>query len=98
MSDNSSLSAVMQPVETAQGLPNSHYIDPAVYEEERHALLFSQWAGLAVAADVPEIGDAKPIDFLGMPLLLVRDRDELSFAASEVSGDPSSRIGSACCA
>lgn len=76
MSDNSSLSAVMQPVETAQGLPNSHYIDPAVYEEERHALLFSQWAGLAVAADVPEIGDAKPIDFLGMPLLLVRDRDE----------------------
>jgi len=30
---------------------------------------------LAVTSDVPEIGDAKPIDFLGIPLLLVRDRE-----------------------
>ncbi|MDA7424185.1 aromatic ring-hydroxylating oxygenase subunit alpha [Thalassococcus lentus] len=70
------LSQVRQPVERAQGLPNAHYIDPAVFNEERNALLFSQWAGLAVAADVPEIGDAKPITFLGMPLLLVRGRDD----------------------
>ncbi len=70
------LSQVRQPVERAQGLPNAHYIDPAVFDEERNALLFSQWAGLAVAADVPEIGDAKPITFLGMPLLLVRGRDD----------------------
>ncbi|MEM9638508.1 MAG: SRPBCC family protein, partial [Pseudomonadota bacterium] len=32
------------------------------------------WSGLAVAADVPEIGDAVPLNFLGMPLLLIRDR------------------------
>ncbi|MDU8911284.1 aromatic ring-hydroxylating dioxygenase subunit alpha [Aestuariicoccus sp. MJ-SS9] len=69
------LSAVRRNVDQAQGLPNAHYIDPAVYDEEKHALLFSQWAGLGVAADVPEPGDAKPIDFLGMPLLLVRGRD-----------------------
>lgn len=69
------LSAVRNPVETAQGLPNAHYIDPNVFDEEKQALLFSQWAGLAVAADVPEAGDAVPIEFLGMPLLLLRDKD-----------------------
>lgn len=75
MTDNAQLNAVIQPVEIAQGLPNAHYTDPAMFDEEKHALLFSQWAGLAVAADVPEIGDAVPIEFLGMPLLLLRDRD-----------------------
>ena len=69
------LSVVRKPIEQAQGLPNAHYIDPDVFEEEKHAVLFSSWAGLAVAADVPQIGDAKPIEFLGIPLLLVRDRD-----------------------
>ena len=70
------LTVVRQPVETAQGLPNAHYIDEGVFEEEKHAVLFANWAGLAVASEVPEIGDAKPIEFLGIPLLLVRDRAE----------------------
>jgi len=30
---------------------------------------------LAVASEVPEPGDAKPIEFLGIPLLLIRGRD-----------------------
>jgi len=62
-------------VEAARGLPNAHYTDAAVFEEERQALLFSQWAGLAVGADVPEPGDAKPLEFLGVPLLLIRDKE-----------------------
>ena len=70
------LSRVKEPLGTANGLPNAHYIDPAVFAEERDALLFGQWAGLAVAADVPEAGDAKPITFMGMPLLLLRDRND----------------------
>jgi len=68
------LDAVQQPIETANGLPNAHYIDPDVFNVEKQAVLCANWAGLAVAADVPESGDAKPIEFLGMPLLLVRDR------------------------
>ena len=47
------LSRVKEPLGTANGLPNAHYIDPTVFAEERDALLFGQWAGLAVAADVP---------------------------------------------
>lgn len=69
------LSSVRQPVDRANGLPNAHYIDPDVFAEERDAVLFKTWAGVAVAADVPEKGDAKPVDFLGMPLLLLRDRE-----------------------
>ncbi|SFD78377.1 Phenylpropionate dioxygenase, large terminal subunit [Sulfitobacter brevis] len=68
------LSTVRRPIENANGLPNAHYIDPQTYAEERQAVLFDNWAGLAVAADVPEVGDAVPIDFAGMPLFFVRDR------------------------
>ena len=68
------LAAVRRPVETAQGLPNAHYIDPALFAEERDAVLFATWAGIGVASEVPEPGDAKPLTFLGVPLLLLRDR------------------------
>lgn len=65
---------VLRPIQTANGLPNAHYIDPIVFDEECNALLKNQWAGLAVASQVPEPGDAKPIEFLGVPLLLLRDK------------------------
>ncbi len=72
--DQSQLNAVRQPIQHAHGLPNEHYTDPDVYAEERSAVLMFGWSGLAVAADVPEPGDARPIDFAGMPLLLIRDK------------------------
>lgn len=70
------LSSVRQPIAVAHGLPNAHYIDDEIFEEERQAVLFENWSGLAVTADVPEIGDCKPISFLGMPLLVIRDRED----------------------
>lgn len=70
------LSNVRRPVAQANGLPNAHYIDPQTFEEEKHAVLFDNWAGLAVAADVPQVGDAVPVTYLGMPLLVVRDKQD----------------------
>ena len=75
MNKHSPLSAVLQPLNTANGLPNEHYIDPAVFAEEKQSVLFNNWSGIGFGKDVPEVGDAKPIEFLGMPLLLVRDHD-----------------------
>lgn len=69
------LSSVLNDVNTANGLPNAHYIDPEVFAEERHSVLFANWAGIGFGKDIPEPGDAKPVDFLGMPILLVRDRN-----------------------
>ena len=68
-----SLEEVIRPIETARGLPNAHYISDAVFEEERDALLFRNWSGIGIAADVPEPGDVKPVNLAGMPLLVVRD-------------------------
>lgn len=68
------LSAVRRKLNVANGLPNAHYTDPETIAEENEAVLADGWAGLAVTADVPASGNAKPLTFLGEPLLLVRDR------------------------
>ena len=75
MTVHTSLGAVLQSVDRARGLPNEHYIDPAVFEEERRSVLFASWSGIGFGKDIPEKGDAKPVNFLGMPLLMVRDED-----------------------
>ena len=69
----SPLDAVMAPIDQAHGLPNAHYTDPATIAAENRATLETTWAAIAVGADVPDTGDAKPITFLGQPLLLLRD-------------------------
>ena len=59
----------------ASGLPNEHYVDPGMFAEEKRAVMFANWSGIGFGKDVPEAGDARPVEFLGMPLLIVRDRD-----------------------
>lgn len=66
------LETVMQPVETARGLPNAFYTDPEVHEAEKRVLFASTWACIGFAKDVPNRGDANPISFVGQPLLAVR--------------------------
>ncbi len=70
----STLSAVLQPVATARGLPNAHYVDPEMHQLEREKALFDNWVGVAFGKDVREPGSAMPVDFMGQPLLLVRDK------------------------
>jgi phenylpropionate dioxygenase-like ring-hydroxylating dioxygenase large terminal subunit len=69
------LADVTAPIDRARGLPNAHYTDPATIALENRACLETTWAALAVGADVPEPGDAVPVEFLGQPLLLLRDDD-----------------------
>lgn len=69
------LEDVMVEVGSARGLPNAHYIDRSVYEVERQKVLFNNWSGVGFAKDLTQPGSAKPIDFLGVPLLLLRDRE-----------------------
>ena len=68
------LEDVLRPIAQANGLSNRHYVDDQMFELEANRLLKQQWAAIAVASDVPERGDAKPIDFMDEPLLLLRDR------------------------
>lgn len=69
------LSPVLQPVAAARGLPNEHYLSDDIYREERDSVIFANWAGIGFGFDCPEPGDVMPVDFMGMPLLVVRDDD-----------------------
>jgi len=69
------LNAVLQEIEKANGLPNAHYISPEMYALEREHVFFKSWSALAFESDVSKHGDAFPVDFLGVPLLVVRTRD-----------------------
>lgn len=74
--DIEALNGVLQPVSSARGLPNDFYTEQTTYDAEREAVFFANWAAVGFGMDVPEEADAKPIDFLGLPLLLVRGRDD----------------------
>lgn len=73
-SETDELMAVLKPVNQANGLPNRHYIDPATFEAEKEAVFVRNWAAIGFAKDVPQAGYAKPVDFLGQPLVIVNDR------------------------
>ncbi len=75
MTKQTDLAGVLAPVGQARGLPNEHYVSQQTFEEERRAVLFANWSGIGFGKDVPEPGDVMPVDFVGMPLLIVRDRD-----------------------
>ncbi len=67
------LARVARPIEQADGLPNAAYADPAFFAAERDRIFRSQWACAGFGKDVPATGDMRPVEFLGQPLLLVRD-------------------------
>ena len=69
------LSNVLKSVKEATGLPNRHYVDQTVFEQEKNCLLFNNWSGIGFGKDVPNIGDVWPVSFLGLPLLIVRSQD-----------------------
>jgi len=66
--------AVLQPIEKASGLPNATYTSASFFEYERDQVLGSSWAGLWFASDLPKKGYVKPVEFMGLPLLIMRNK------------------------
>jgi phenylpropionate dioxygenase-like ring-hydroxylating dioxygenase large terminal subunit len=71
--DRTLLARVTEPVETARGLPNAFYTDADVFQAEKQAVFAANWACIGFGKDVARGGDVRPVDFLGKPLLIVRD-------------------------
>lgn len=69
------LNRVLEPVNTARGLSNDFYTDRATFEEEKRKVFFKNWTAIGFGKDVPDPGDAMPLDFAGQPILLIRDKD-----------------------
>ncbi len=67
------LDAVRRPVEAARGLPSALYTDPDALMLERARIFHAGWTCIGFGKDVPAPGDARPVDLLGAPLLLLRD-------------------------
>ena len=69
------LANVVGPIEQACGLPNEAYVSDEFAEWEQQALLARSWACIGTGRRVPEVGDAHPLEFAGMPLFMLRGRD-----------------------
>ena len=70
------LVSVLQPIEHAHGLPNACYIDRNMHAKEAAAIFKQGWAAIGFGCDVPKPGSVYPIDMLGIPLLMVRTKND----------------------
>ena len=58
-----------------RGLPNRFYNSDDVFLEERERIFEKTWVGIGFACDVPENRHAYPVEFMGLPLFLLRGDD-----------------------
>ena len=73
--DLKKLEAVNKPIENANGLPNECYINEDYLAYEREKIFCDKWTVIGVASSLPNQGDAKPYNLLGIPLILIRDKN-----------------------
>lgn len=73
--DPAAVARVLQPIETARGLPNDAYVNEAFRAFERDRVIAKTWFCVGFGRDVPNAGDAFPSDVLGLPIIMVRRED-----------------------
>lgn len=65
---------MLKPIGEARGLPNAAYTSQEHFLRERDALIARTWAACLFIDTLPSEPFAQPLDFLGLPLLVTRDR------------------------
>ena len=73
--DIEKLNNVDKPIEVANGLPNECYIKDSYFAYEKEKIFFDKWVVVGVGSSIPAPGDAKPFNLLGIPLILIRDKE-----------------------
>ena len=73
--DLKKIEQVDRPIETANGLPNECYISEDYLKYERDKIFCDKWTVIGVGNSIPNVGDAKPYNLLGIPLIMIRDND-----------------------
>ena len=73
--DSQKLKNVDKPIEVANGLPNECYISEDYLTHEKEKVFCDKWTVIGVGSSIPNPGDAKPYNLLGIPLILVRDKN-----------------------
>ena len=73
--DLKKIKVVNKNIDKAHGLPNECYTDTDYISIERKKIFENKWVVIGVGSSVPNIGDAKPFDLLGIPLIILRDKN-----------------------
>ena len=73
---DATLEAILQPIEKATGLPNQAYTSSEFFAQERDQVMGKGWAGLWFASDLPKKGYVKPVEFMGLPLVILRNKQD----------------------
>ncbi len=73
--DIEKLNNVDKPIEIANGLPNECYTNNSYLAYEKEKIFFDKWAVVGVGSSIPLPGDAIPYNLLGIPLILIRDKN-----------------------
>ena len=59
-----------------KALPNRFYTGREEFLEERERVFAPMWTCIGFASDAPNPGDVQPLEFMEMPLLMVRGSDQ----------------------
>ena len=73
--DIEKLHNVDKPIEVANGLPNECYTNESYLAHEKEKIFYNKWVVVGVGSSIPNPGDAKPYNLLGIPLILIRDKE-----------------------
>ena len=73
--DKKKLNVVNNSIENAHGLPNECYLSGPYTNIERKKVFEDKWVTIGVASSIPKPGDTRPIDLLGIPLIIIRDKN-----------------------
>jgi choline monooxygenase len=73
--DIEKIKVVSKPIEEAHGLPNECYTSPEYLMIEREKVFYDKWTVIGVGSSVPNPGDALPYNLLGIPLIILRDKE-----------------------
>ena len=71
-----SLNTVNSNIESSNGLPNKFYTSKEIFEYEKETVFSNNWCGIAFGSDIPDVGDLKALEFLNIPLIIVRTEKE----------------------
>jgi len=72
--DRKKLEVVNKPITESHGLPNECYISEDYTKIERKKLFEDKWIVVGTASSIPKKGDAKPFNFLDLPIIILRDK------------------------
>ena len=77
MVPDATLETILLPIDKATGLPNQAYTSATYFfTHERDQVLGKSWAGLWFASDLPKKGYVKPVEFMGLPLVILRNKQD----------------------